>query len=115
DLAKQHSACPSKREGGDLGQISRGQTTSEFERQLFVLPQGLASRPVETRYGYHVVEVQRKQEGRILEYEQVAKKIAGYLNESVRRKAVSQYIRVLIGEARIQGIDMQGADSMLMQ
>lgn len=115
DLAKQHSACPSKDEGGDLGQISRGQTTSEFERQLFALAEGLASRPVETRYGYHVVDVRRKQEGRTMEYEQVAKKIAEYLNERVHRKAVSQYIRYLIGEANIQGIDMEGADTLLMQ
>lgn len=114
-LARDHSACPSRNEGGDLGQIGRGQTVPEFERQLFALPEGLASRPLETRYGYHVVEVQRKQDGRILEYEQVAKKIAAYLNERVRRKAVSQYIRYLIGEAHIQGIDMQGEDSWLMQ
>ncbi|MGH8549663.1 MAG: peptidylprolyl isomerase [Methylococcales bacterium] len=115
DLAIQYSACPSKDQGGDLGQIGRGQTTSEFERQLFALPEGLASRPVETRYGYHVVDVHRKQEGRTLEYEQVAKKIAEYLNERVRRKAVSQYIHHLIGAANIQGIDMEGADSLLMQ
>ncbi|MGH8557724.1 MAG: peptidylprolyl isomerase [Methylococcales bacterium] len=115
DLAKQHSVCPSKDEGGNLGQISKGQTTPEFERQLFALPEGLATRPVETRYGYHVVDVQHKLEGRPLEYGQAANKIAGYLKERVRRKAVSQYIQYLIGEADIKGIKMEGADSPLMQ
>jgi peptidyl-prolyl cis-trans isomerase C len=115
DLASRHSACPSKDEAGNLGQIGRGQTVPEFERQLFALSEGLASRPLETRYGYHVVEVQHKVEGRTLEYEQVAGKIAEYLNERVRRKAVSQYIRYLIGEATIKGIDMEGAESLLMQ
>lgn len=115
ELAKQHSACPSKDEGGNLGQVSRGQTTPEFERQLFALPKGLASRPLETRYGYHVVDVERKEEGRALDFEQVAKKIADYLNKKVRRKATSQYIAYLVGNASIEGVDMEGADSMLMQ
>ena len=115
DLAKQYSACPSKDDGGNLGQLEKGQTVPEFERQLFLLPEGLASRPLETRYGYHAVDVQRKVEGRILEYDQVAGKIAEYLNERVRRKALGQYVRFLIGEAQIKGIDMEGADSALLQ
>ncbi len=115
ELATRHSACPSKRDGGSLGQLSKGQTVPEFERQVFALPEGLASRPLETRYGYHIVDVQRREEGRTLEYGQVAAKIAEYLNERVRRKAVSQYIRYLIGDADIKGIDMDGADSLLMQ
>jgi peptidyl-prolyl cis-trans isomerase C len=115
ELATLHSACPSKAEGGSLGQLTKGQTVPEFERQVFALPEGLASRPLETRYGYHIVEVERRQEGWTLEFGQVAAKIAEYLNERVRRKAVSQYIRFLIGEADIKGIDMEGADSLLMQ
>ncbi|MGH8475395.1 MAG: peptidylprolyl isomerase [Methylococcales bacterium] len=115
DLAKQYSACPSKDEGGNLGQIGKGQTTPEFERQIFLLPQGLAARPLETRYGYHIVDVQHKVEGQLMEYEHVADKIAGYLSERVRRKAVSQYIQYLIGTADIHGIDMQGAESPLLQ
>lgn len=114
-LAKQYSACPSKDQGGDLGQIDRGQTTPEFERQLFVLREGLATRPLETRYGYHVVEIQRREEGQTLEFEQVKNKIAEYLNQRVRRKATSQYIGFLIGEASITGVNMDGADSMLIQ
>ncbi|WP_374379135.1 peptidylprolyl isomerase, partial [Pseudomonas fluvialis] len=56
-LAMAHSACPSKAQGGALGQISKGQTVPEFERQLFRLPLGLASQPLESRYGFHVVWV----------------------------------------------------------
>ncbi|MGR9107963.1 MAG: peptidylprolyl isomerase [Gammaproteobacteria bacterium] len=114
-LAGMHSACPSKQEGGNLGQIGKGQTVPEFERQIFALPEGLASRPVETRYGYHVVDIQQRGEGRTVDYDQVAGKIAEYLNERVRRKAISQYIHFLIGQADIRGIDMEGADSLLMQ
>ncbi|HAJ85305.1 MAG TPA: peptidylprolyl isomerase, partial [Pseudomonas sp.] len=52
ELALQHSACPSKEQGGALGQISKGQTVPEFERQLFRLPVGLCQQPLESRYGY---------------------------------------------------------------
>lgn len=115
ELARQHSACPSKNQGGNLGQIDKGQTVAEFERQIFALPQGLAARPVETRYGYHIVDLLQKVEGKLLPYPQVSNKIAAYLAERVRHKAVSQYIQILIGSADIRGIDMQGAQSELMQ
>ncbi|MCK9563072.1 MAG: peptidylprolyl isomerase, partial [Bacteroidales bacterium] len=65
-LARQHSDCPSREQGAELGQLSKGQTVPEFERALFRLPVGLAPQPVETRYGYHLVEVQQRVEGELL-------------------------------------------------
>jgi peptidyl-prolyl cis-trans isomerase C len=64
EFAKIHSDCPSKDNGGDLGQLSRGQTTAEFERQVFPLPEGLCEHPIESRYGFHVIDVQKKIEGK---------------------------------------------------
>ncbi|KZC43901.1 UNVERIFIED_ORG: rotamase, partial [Rhodanobacter sp. FW104-R5] len=55
DFAMRHSDCPSKEQGGDLGWLQRGQTTPEFDRQIFRLREGLAAFPVESRWGYHVV------------------------------------------------------------
>ena len=63
ELARQHSACPSKEQGGALGQISKGQTVPEFERQLFRLPAGLCPQPLESRYGFHLVTVTPPPEG----------------------------------------------------
>lgn len=106
DFAKQFSACPSKGSGGNLGQLSKGQTTPEFERQLFTLEEGIFEQPIESRYGFHVVRVDRKVEGETLPYDAVKEKIATYLNASVERKSISTYIRRLFTESKISGINL---------
>lgn len=114
-LAKGASACPSKEVGGSLGQISRGQTVPEFERQLFAAEAGLLPRPIESRYGFHVVNLERKVPGKQLPYAAVEEQIANYLNEKVRRKAIAQYIQTLIAEAHIEGYDFAVSSSPLVQ
>lgn len=115
ELAAGHSACPSKLQGGALGQISQGQTVPEFERQLFRLPLGLAGRPLESRYGFHLVWVDQRIEGEQLPFEVVEGSIRAELDQRVWQVAVVQYIKSLIGEADIQGIALEGADSPLLQ
>lgn len=115
DLALAHSACPSKEQGGALGQISQGQTVPEFERQLLRLPVGLAAQPLESRYGFHLVEVEQRIEGRQLPYEAVAEAIRAELDQRVWQVAVAQYLRYLVGAADIQGIHLEGAETPLMQ
>ncbi|HBB78614.1 peptidylprolyl isomerase [Stutzerimonas xanthomarina] len=115
ELALQHSACPSKAQGGALGQISKGQTVPEFERQLFRLPVGLCQQPLESRYGYHLVAVDQRIEGEQLPYEVVAGSIRAELNQRVWQIGVAQYLQNLVGAASIEGIHMQGAETPLMQ
>ena len=113
ELAKAHSRCPSAEQNGNLGQITAGQTTPEFEQALFALEPGqLCEAPVATRYGFHVIRLERKHEGRTLPYELVADRIADYLRESVRRRADAQYIARLVSAARIKGIELAGADAL---
>ncbi|WP_194755769.1 peptidylprolyl isomerase [Aliidiomarina indica] len=114
-LARDYSACPSKSTGGSLGQLSRGQTVPEFERVVFALEPGLYNSPVESRYGFHVVWVERKIPGQPLEYAQVKDKIRDYLNEKVRHKAIAQYIQTLIVGAEIKGYEFALDESPLMQ
>jgi peptidyl-prolyl cis-trans isomerase C len=115
ELATLHSKCPSAKTAGQLGQLGKGQTVPEFERQLFNCPVGLASAPVESRYGVHVVHIDRRVEGKVLPFEMVKERIADYLNEKVRRKAIAQYIHTLISDADIEGFDFTVSDSPLMQ
>lgn len=115
NLARRHSACSSQQNGGSLGQISRGQTVTEFERVVFAAPQGLIPNPVESRYGYHVVLVQHRIEGQPLEFGMVENQILEYLNEKVRRKAIAQYLTQLLAEADIEGYSPGVAASPLMQ
>ncbi len=114
-LAKQYSSCPSKETGGDLGQLSKGQTVPEFERQLFRFQPGLVASPVPSRYGVHVVMVDQHIEGRQLTYDMVSQRIMEYLNEKVKRKGIAQYIESLIMKADIEGYDFSVSDSPLFQ
>lgn len=112
-LARAYSRCPSAAQGGNLGQITRGQTTPEFEQALMALKPGeLCAEPVATRYGFHVIRLDRKNEGWTLPYESVAGRIADYLCESVRRRAYAQYIARLVTAARIEGVELAGADAL---
>jgi peptidyl-prolyl cis-trans isomerase C len=115
-LAKELSACSSAKQGGNLGQITRGSTVPEFETFLMELVPGqLCPVPIRSRYGYHVLRLDRRIEGKTLPFETVQAKIAAYLEERVWRQAVRQYIELLVGNARIIGLDLRGASSPLVQ
>jgi peptidyl-prolyl cis-trans isomerase C len=115
-LAREFSSCPSAEDGGYLGWIARGQTAPEFEKALSRLPiDEIPEYPVETRFGFHVVLIHQRSEGQPVTFESCREKIADYLREHVRRKAVSQYIRILASRHEVAGFDMDAADSPLMQ
>lgn len=116
ELAQAYSACPSGQSGGNLGQIGPGQTVPEFERALGRSPVGeVAPQPVDTRYGLHVVRVDRRIAGRDLPFELVQERIRDWLDEKVRRTALAQYLSILAGRADIAGIALASAGSPLVQ
>jgi peptidyl-prolyl cis-trans isomerase C len=116
ELARELSACTSSKEGGNLGQLTRGSTVPEFETFLFELEAGqLCPVPIRSRYGFHVLQVQKRVDGKTLPFEAVQQKIAGYLEERVWRQAVRQYIQLLVGQSDISGIQLRGASSPLVQ
>lgn len=114
-LAQQYSACPSSGQDGSLGQLSKGQTVAEFEQQVWVMPVGLCSYPVETRYGFHLVRIDQRVEGEPLDYPQVAGRIRQYLIEQATRTALSQYLQLLSHEIGVEGITFETAGSPLVQ
>lgn len=105
EFALRHSACPSRDDGGELGWIERGQTTPEFDRQLFMLKPGLAGLTVETRYGHHVVQLDEIVRGESLAYSEAAGKIAAYLETQSRQNALQEYLQILQERYPVQGLD----------
>lgn len=116
DLAATYSACPSQRVGGSLGQIGPGQTVPEFEAALARCPVGaVAPTPIETRYGFHVVLVERRIDGARLPFEAVRARIAQWLTQRAMQIAVRQYIGILAGRANVEGVELGGSSSPLVQ
>lgn len=116
-LAREYSQCPSRQQGGNLGQIGPGSTVAEFENALSNMNEGqISDSPVESKFGFHIIALDRKIEGRILPFELVSDRIAAWLEASVWSKAVSQYISVIAGRADISGdVGLTGADGPLVQ
>lgn len=114
--ANDHSACPSARQGGNLGQIGPGQTVAEFETALrTMVPGEVHAEPVETRFGFHVVRLDRRIDGQALPFDLVRERIAAYLDDSVRRRALRQYVSILAGRATLTGVDLSAASGLLVQ
>jgi len=57
DLARDHSQCPSGKQGGDLGQFSPGQMVKEFDTVVFSAELGKVHGPIKTQFGFHLIEI----------------------------------------------------------
>lgn len=104
ELARQHSACPSREQGGLLGRVERGSTVPPFEAALAGLaPGAFCTTPVATRYGLHVVQVHRHIPARLPAYAEVRAKVLRDLRAAAWEAALRHTIAVLAAQARIEG------------
>ena len=116
EFAGSHSNCPSGAQGGNLGQLRRGETVPEFEAALFEGDtDGVVPRLINTRYGFHILHIARRIEGRQLPFDMMKDRIAAYLSDQVQRNALRQYVQILAGKAKVSGIDLGAADSPLVR
>ena len=60
EMARQHSKCPSGARGGDLGEFRPGQMVKEFNDVCFNDEVGVVHGPVQTQFGYHLIEVTKR-------------------------------------------------------
>jgi peptidyl-prolyl cis-trans isomerase C len=114
--AGQYSNCPSGAQGGDLGWLAAGDCAPEFARELFGHAEvGVLPRLAHSRFGLHVVEVLERDPGVAQSYESVRGAVAGALRQQSFVTALRQYLSLLAGAAMIEGIDLDRADSPLVQ
>jgi peptidyl-prolyl cis-trans isomerase C len=62
EMARQYSSCPSGARGGDLGEFSPGQMVKEFNDVCFNEEVGVVHGPVQTQFGYHLIEVTNRED-----------------------------------------------------
>lgn len=115
-MARDRSDCTSSTEGGHLGQVSTGQTTPTFEKAMRALTPGqLADRPVETPYGFHVLRLDQYQAGAIPDFEHARPLVEEFLRDASWRRAVAQFVSLVVGETKIEGVKLSGATTPLVQ
>ncbi len=56
-LAKKHSLCPSKKRGGDLGEIRKGQLVKPVEKVIFTQALKTTHGPVKSQFGFHLIQI----------------------------------------------------------
>lgn len=115
-VAAELSNCPSAAQGGDLGWLTRADCAPEFARELFAGPEiGVLPRLVHSRFGLHVVEVQARESGHMPAFESVRGAVALALRQQTFVTALRQYLQLLAGEAAIVGVQLDSADTPLVQ
>ncbi|WP_373921735.1 peptidylprolyl isomerase [Undibacterium cyanobacteriorum] len=106
-MAREHSACPSGKEGGALGQFGRGQMVPEFEQAVFTTEPGtITPELVETQFGYHIIQVTARKGGDLISFDEVKERLQAYLTDMEGRKATHAYLAGLVQAADIQGYQL---------
>ncbi|MBC7446079.1 MAG: peptidylprolyl isomerase [Polaromonas sp.] len=119
-LAAELSNCPTSAQGGDLGWVGPDDCAPELANELFHQKHsqwgmGVHPRLIHTRFGFHIIEVLERRAGKQPAYAEVRERIAALLAMQSRARALHQYMSLLVGEALVEGIDLEGADSPLVQ
>ena len=116
EAARQWSNCPSGQQGGELGWLTREDCAPEFAREIFAAQEvGVLARLVHSRFGLHVVEVCEREAGRAVDFGQVRASIALLLRQQAWVNALRQYLQLLAGAARVEGVELDAAATPLVQ
>ena len=95
EAAKRYSTCPSKENGGNLGEFGKGQMVKEFEDAAFALEPGKVSDPVKPQFGYHIIKVLSKSDSSALTFDEVKDQLKEELLAEKQRKAYESRINQL--------------------
>lgn len=107
DLAKENSQCGSAAAGGFLGQLSPSDTVPEFEAAMSALDEGeITPSPVQTRFGFHIIRLDAKEDGRQLPFQAAQIRVREALERAAWTQAARTYTSQLIENATIEGITL---------
>ncbi|MCM3562372.1 MAG: peptidylprolyl isomerase [Hydrogenophaga sp.] len=120
ELARTLSNCPSGAQGGDLGWLTPEDCAPELANELFHQRDsgwgmGVHPRLVHSRHGLHIVEVLGRRNGTLPPFEALAPRIADELGLQARATAWRQFMQLLVGDAEVRGMSLDGASSPLVQ
>ncbi|MDT8389857.1 MAG: peptidylprolyl isomerase [Lentisphaeria bacterium] len=101
-LAQTYSDCPSKALGGALKPFARGKMVKEFDDAAFGQKTGELGDIVETRFGYHLIEVTARDKGGLKPFDDVREKLSATLERRQRAQAMLAYLAELKKNADIE-------------
>ena len=114
--ARELSNCPSGEQGGDLDWLMPADCAPEFARELFGhVEVGVLPRLVHSRFGLHVVEVLAREGGEAQTFEAVRGAVAVALRQQAYVTALRQCLQLLAGQAKVEGVELDSADTPLVQ
>ena len=96
DAAKKYSSCPSKDNGGNLGDFGKGQMVPEFDKAVFEMEVGaITDTPVKTQFGYHLIKLNAKNAAEPMPFSDIKDDIKSMLLSEKQRKAYESKINQL--------------------
>lgn len=109
-LAREHSTGPTGPNGGDLGWFGMGAMVPEFEAAVVELEPGAVSAPVQTQFGWHVIQLNETRMQDVPTLDEVRDQIV----QQVQRAAVEDHLGELEGEADVTRVDVEGMDASFL-
>lgn len=95
DAAAEHSTCPSGKQGGSLGDFASGQMVPEFENACAVMEVGTISDPVQTQFGFHLIRLNKREEGGEMPYDEIKDNLMDALREEKQQAAYQSKVNQL--------------------
>jgi parvulin-like peptidyl-prolyl isomerase len=102
DAARKHSACNSAASGGDLGEVAMGFMPAPFERAALALAPGGIGGPVETTFGYHLVQLVAKKPAYTPDYSAARPFLAKYLKDNASTRLIAAHIEQLRAKSKVE-------------
>jgi peptidyl-prolyl cis-trans isomerase C len=102
EMARKHSKDGSAANGGDLGAFPRGQMVAPFEEALLKLSPGQLSDVVETQFGYHIIKLVEKNEGRTVPLAEVSPRIGQFLTMRAQQEQAGEFVKQLRAKSKVE-------------